>query len=535
MNEYLNSFSPQLGRFLPNLLGAIAILILGWLFATIIASIVKGILKGIGLERRVERWTGVEGTSRTPFPLESWLSTAVYWIILLFTLIAFLNALNLTGVSQPLNNFLDQIFLFLPRLGGAIALTVLAWLIATVSKLLLTRGLARFNLDDRLAAQTGTAPNQAPFLLNETLANALYWFIFLFFLPFILDTLGLQAALAPVQNLLNQILSALPKIFVALIIGAVGWLIARVVRGIVTNLLASVGTDQLGVKVGLTRTTGGGLSLSSILGTLVYVLVLIPTTIAALNALEIRAISEPAIAMLEQILEAIPRIFTAGLVLVLFYVIGRFVAEFVSNILAGLGFNNIFNWLGIPAVQTALERPTVVSSDPLPSDLPPPGTTTPQYLGATVLQPQRRTPSEIMGVIALIAILLFGAVAATEILRFPALTETVRAILRIFARVLSGIVVFGIGLYLANLTYHLIDNSGSRQSRILAQVARIAILALVGAMALQQMGVATDIVNLAFGLLLGALAVAIALSFGLGGRDIAADQIRDWLTSFKRS
>lgn len=530
MNEYLNSLSPQLGRFLPNLLGAIAILILGWLAATIIAFLVKGILKGIGLERRVERWTGVEGTSRTPFPLENWLSAAVYWIILLFTLIAFLNALNLTGVSQPLNNFLDQIFLFLPRLGGAIALTVLAWLIATVSKLLLTRGLARFNLDDRLAAQTGTAPNEAPFLLNETLANALYWFVFLFFLPFILDTLGLQAALTPVENLLNQILSALPKIFVALIIGAVGWLIARVVRGIVTNLLASVGTDQLGARVGLTRATGG-LSLSSILGTLVYVLVLIPTIIAALNALEIRAISEPAIAMLEQILQAIPRIFTAGLVLVLFYVIGRFVAEFVSNILDGLGFNNIFNWLGIPAVQTAFDRPAVISSDLPPSEFRsteiPPST--------TVLQPQRRTPSEIVGLITLIAILLFGAVAATEILRFPALTDTVRAILRIFARVLSGVVVFGIGLYLANLTYHLIDNSGNRQTRILAQVARIAILALVGAMALQQMGVATDIVNLAFGLLLGALAVAIALAFGLGGRDIAADQIREWLTSFKRS
>jgi hypothetical protein len=53
-------------------------------------------------------------------------------------------------------------------------------------------------------------------------------------------------------------------------------------------------------------------------------------------------------------------------------------------------------------------------------------------------------------------------------------------------------------------------------------------------MALQQMGVATNIVNLAFGLLVGAIAVAIALAFGLGGRDIASEQIREWLGSFKR-
>ena len=53
-------------------------------------------------------------------------------------------------------------------------------------------------------------------------------------------------------------------------------------------------------------------------------------------------------------------------------------------------------------------------------------------------------------------------------------------------------------------------------------------------MALQQMGVATDIVNLAFGLLLGAIAVAIAIAFGLGGRDVAGDQLREWLGAFKQ-
>jgi hypothetical protein len=67
----------------------------------------------------------------------------------------------------------------------------------------------------------------------------------------------------------------------------------------------------------------------------------------------------------------------------------------------------------------------------------------------------------------------------------------------------------------------------------LAQIARIAIIALVLPMALQQMGIAGNIVELAFGLLLGAIAVAIALAFGLGSRDIAATQVREWLSSFK--
>ena len=67
----------------------------------------------------------------------------------------------------------------------------------------------------------------------------------------------------------------------------------------------------------------------------------------------------------------------------------------------------------------------------------------------------------------------------------------------------------------------------------LGQIARLAIIVFVGAMALQQMGIAASIVNLAFGLLLGAIAVAMAISFGLGGRDVASEQLRDWMTGFR--
>jgi len=153
---------------------------------------------------------------------------------------------------------------------------------------------------------------------------------------------------------------------------------------------------------------------------------------------------------------------------------------------------------------------------------------------ATRVETASTSPSEVVGLIALVAVVLFGAITATEILGFETLSNIVRAILRISARVLSGVVVFAVGLYFANLAFRLISNMGGSQANILAQAARIALIALVTAMGLQQMGVATDIVNLAFGLLLGAVAVAIAIAFGLGGRDIANEQIREWLNAFKR-
>jgi hypothetical protein len=528
-----NQYFSNIGAYIPNILGAIAILIIGWLIAIVVAAATQGLLKRTDIDNRIANWVTGRQDGETPIQVEKWIATAIFWIIMAFVLVAFLNALQLQAVSAPLNSFLQQIFNYLPRLGAAALLLLVAWLLATLAKLVLTRGLARFHLDDRLAQQAGETGG-SPFMLNETLGNALYWFILLFFLPLILDVLDLQGPLQPVQNLLNQILSALPKIITAIIIGAVGWLIARIVRGIVTNLLSAIGTNQLGARVGLTQTRGS-LSLSALIGTIVYVLILIPTAIAALNALDIAAISAPAISMLQQILNALPRIFTAALILLVFYVIGRFVADLVASILTSIGFNNIFSWLGFPSS-------VITPSTPPP---PPPPPSRPVAGQPTTIQPPpppppsppvpHRTPSEVVGIIVLVGIILLGAVAATEVLGFAVLTAIVNGILRVAAQVLSGLIVFGIGLYLANLAFNLITSSGGRQAQILGQTARIAIIALVSAMALQQMGIASNIVNLAFGLLVGAIAVAIALSFGLGGRDVAAEQIREWLYSFKQN
>lgn len=523
--------------YIVNLIVAILILVIGWIIAAFVANITQSLLKRTDLDNRLAASILGRPEAAQTLPVEQWIATAVFWLIMLFVLVAFLEALKLTAVSQPLYYFLNQILGFLPRVGSAALLLAGAWVLATLTKLVVTRTLRTLQIDQRLGEQVGTTtgrttgrttggtpvpppvPPASQYPLSETIGNVLYWFIFLLFLPSILSTLELQGTLQPVQELLNKILSILPNIFAAVLIGATGWFIAQVVRRIVTNLLAATGTDQLGTRFGISQATGGQ-TLSGLIGTIVYVFILIPTAIAALQALQIEAISAPAISMLTQILNTIPQILTAGVILAIAYFIGKFVADLVTNILTSIGFNNIFYWLGLqpkPFVRTPVVEP--LSGEP------------------TVLQtPARaptRTPSEIAGIVVLVGIMLVATVAATDVLKIPALTAIVTGIAVILGRILAGLLVFAIGLYLANLAFNLITSSGTRQSRILGHTARIAVITLVSAMALQQMGIASDIVNLAFGLLLGAIAVAIALAFGLGSRDIAAQQVREWLASFR--
>ncbi len=522
----IGQLQTQLGGDIWSFIKALLIFIAGWIIAVVAKGIIKKILNSTDIDNKLAAAvTGQRGGEA--IPVESWIANLFFWLILLFAIVAALNALELQAVSAPLNTLLNQITGFIPQILGAAFLLGIAWVVATIVKTIVTRGLGALNIEQRLGLSSA---DTGDFSLTDTLGNALYWFIFLLFLPAVLNALNLNGTLEPIQGMLDEVLAMLPNILGAVIIGAVFWFIANIVKRIVSNLLAATGVDNVGRKFGLGRTAGSQ-SLSSIIGTVVFVLILIPGIISALEQLQISAISDPATDMLNQVLDFIPKLFAAGVVLAFFYVAGQFVSDFVTNILTNIGFNNLLQWLSISSSTPG----TQATPGEQPSDRP-------IELGVGTEQPTMiqteptvgsKTPSELVGLLCLVAIMLVATLTAVDILQIPALEDVFRIVLAIAAQVLIGIVVFAIGLYLANLAYNLILSSGTSQSRLLAQSARIAIITLVGAMALNRMGIAPNIVNLAFGLVLGGIAVAIALAFGLGGREVAKEELRSWVNSFK--
>ena len=484
------------GAYIPNLIAALAILIVGWLVALIVSAIVRGVLRRTSLDNRLAGLIMGEKAAEG-VEVERLVARGGYYLIMIFVLIAFFQALGLTLITEPLNQLLIQVFQYAPRLLGAGLLLLIAWIVASVLKFALSRVLTAAKIDERLGSEAGLEEEErVP--LAQTLGNAMYWLVFLLFLPAVLSALELVGLLEPVQGMINQILGFLPNIFAAGLILAIGWFVARIVQQIVTNLLAAIGADQLSERVGLAPVLGER-RLSGLLGLVVYVLILIPVLIAALNALALEAITRPASNMLNAILEAIPAIFAAILVVVIAYVVGRVVAGLIANLLTGVGFNAVLARLG---------------------------------LGKELAEGER-TPSEIVGYLVLVAIMLFAAIEASRLLGFVLLADLVSEFTAFAGQVVLGLIIFAIGLYLANLAANTVQASGAAQAGWLAMAARVSILVLAGAMALRQMGLANEIINLAFGLLLGAIAVAVALAFGLGGREIAAREVEGWLQSLK--
>ncbi len=480
---FMQSLQSTLGTHVPTIVGAIALLIVGWFIAVAVRAGVRRSLSALKVNERFGE------TTDEKIDVEKGVAVGAFWLIVLITLIGVFNTLNLELVSNPFNELLAQVLGYLPRLLAGTLLLILAWVLATVLRALSTKALAATNWDEKLAEEAGTKP------MSKSAGNVLFWLTFLLFVPAILGAFNLEGLLEPVQGMIDKALAMFPNVVAAVAIGFVGWLVAKVLRGLVTNLLAAVGIDRLGSEVGLSSQV----QLSRLVGMIVFIFVFIPALIAALDALQIESIAAPATEMLSMILEAVPNLLAAAVILIITWYVAKFGAEMVSRLLSSIGFDTL-----------------------------------PERLGFTHAFKAPLTPSGIVGGVIVFFAMLFATVEAANRLGFWQVRDLVSTFIAFGGDVLLGGAILIVGFWLANLAYNAISRASGEKTAGLAQVARLAILGLVIAMGLRAMGIADDIVNLAFGLTLGAVAVAFALSFGLGGREAAGRQMEHWLSKLRK-
>lgn len=490
IQDFVNQLGP-IGESLLNVLGALLLLVVGYIVARIVANVVRRLLARTDLDNRLGTAVS-ESTGIREFNIEEFIATVIFWLIILFFVVGIFNVLNLPGVANPINAFLQRVTTeYLPALGGAILLLAVAWLIASVLRYLVLQAARILRLDERLT-EHGALEEGEQVSISQSLATAIFWFVFLLFIPGVLEALGISAVATPIQSIFDQAVGFIPNVLAAALVLIIGWFVARILRQVLTNLLAALGVDRIGERVGLS----GERAISRLVGTFVYTLVLLYTIVSALESLQIDAVSGPATRMLDTITNAIPNILGAALVLIISYFIGRLIANLITDLLTGVGFD------GIPARIGLNMRGT-------------------------------RTPSQLVGYLILIAIMLFAAVSAAELLGSTFLADILTTFIGFLSQLVLAIIVLGIGIYLANLARNVVLSAAGDNAAFLANVARIAVLVLAGAMALRQLGIADDIVNLAFGILLGALAIAAALAFGLGSRDVAGREVERFVRSLR--
>lgn len=363
----------------------------------------------------------------------------------------------------------------------AVLLLLLAFITAAVVKSLVVKLFTKTKLS-ALLRQTDSASGKEKSV--DFIGKLVHLLVFLLFVPGIFESLGMREVSSPILNLLNTLWGYLPNILAAVLVLWVGLFIARLVRELLIPVFGRLKVDALQEKAGIQVSDTG--RLSNTLAYIVYVLILIPVIIAALQVLNIEAVSAPAIRMLDTIFNFIPNILAALIILIIGCMVAKFSGNIVESLIASAGFDAKLQ----------------------------------EHLGE---KESSFTLSKAIGKIVHIIMVVFFIVESFSVLHLSVLTNIGNAIIGYMPYILASALIL--------LTCYICDGLAGKallkgNHTIWAMVSRIAIYTVGIFMVINELGIAKEIVNTAFILIIAALAAAFAISFGTGGRDFAGKALK---------
>lgn len=404
----------------------------------------------------------------------------IYYIIVIFTIVAAAERLGLTRFTSPLSGFLETIFLYVPNILGGLIFLLVAFVLAKLAGYFTFTLLSKAKLEERFKLGEGTS-------LTKAFSDLIYIVVFILLLPGVLSALRLDSILSPITSMLDKFLLFIPNIVAAGLILAIGWFVAFKIRDAVREILESLKVEDKFV-ISERKIFEG--KLSSILSNIVYILILIPVFTASLSYIGLEYITQPVVDTIGIVFSYIPSLVGALIILSVALFFSQILEKVVTNLLAGFGFDRQLDKLGLKSEEGCY--------------------------------------SKVAGKLVKYILIYFALLQAIEILGFTVLTVLSYDLTGLLGSILLGVFIIAVGVFVANFVSGFVLSTNIRNKKFIATVARVAVLIFVGAMGLRQMGIANEIINMAFGFTLGAIAVALAIAFGFGGRDIAAKKLEEF-------
>lgn len=461
-----------------NIIASIIILLVGLALASVVVSKLEHVLTKTKLFSNLEHEiTGKEGgTSTSAIKI---LLKFIYYIFVIFIIGIIMEKLGFSRLVNPILNLLDPIFSYIPNVLGGIVLLIVAIILAKLSQKFSEMFFRKMKVDEKIHS------NENGISLSKIFSEIISLVIFILILPGVLAALKLDKILIPITDMLTKFLNYVPSLVAAALVLVVGWFIASKLRDILKGVLDSFKLDEKLSIDGRVLFEG---KLSSVIANIVYVLVLIPVFSASLNYLGLDIIISPVISMLNILFNYVPNLVGVALVLVVAMYFGRIIENIITNLLIGLKFDSYLEKAGLKTIEN-------------------------NY-------------SKLVGKFSKILIIYFAIIQSIEILNFGSLQDLSLRLTVLLGDILLGVIVIAIGIVIANYAAKIIKNTSLVNKDQIASIAKIAIIVFVGAMGLRQMGIANEIINLAFGFTVGALAVAFAIAFGIGGKDLAKEKLQ---------
>ncbi|MBN1944048.1 MAG: mechanosensitive ion channel [Bradymonadales bacterium] len=452
----------SIARTTPRVLLALLILVVGWIGARVLSKALFILLARTSLEEWSTRRLGVRTGGKYGHRVERIVARFVFYTLLLILVVVVLSVLDLESINRPLINLVDQVLLALPKVLLAVLIVLVAFILGKVASFGLTKGLQAIRFDERFGRFGGMADSEK-LNLSRNVGDLVFWFILVIGVIQGLSALDMQIFVEPLQEALNRLGQLLPNLVGGALILLLGILLARMAGRLVTNLLASVGFDGLVSRIGLVP------SLPSLSKS--------PADTTAPPADTNPQTDEPS------------------------------------------GVN--------PSKQGSAKPPR--ATEPPASAQQESTSATPEEKHRTTLGFLPASPSKIVGLAVAIVIFLLVLTQVLSILHLDHLASFLPIFILVLAKIGLALVILGAGVWAGNWLKARIDAHQAARvglQRYLGTGARVTLILFASAMGLQQLGVAPALIVTAFAILFGALCLALALAFGLGGRQVAGELLQ---------
>ncbi|WP_413527327.1 mechanosensitive ion channel [Marinilactibacillus psychrotolerans] len=391
------------------------------------------------------------------------------------------------SVQNGFNSFVD----YLPQLLLGIVLIIVAWIVATLVGKAVSKGLKAIGIGKYFQKWGATKTEEQSHALIDTLSKVAYYLVWVLFLPGIFSTFGLDSIGQPIMNMIDIVLAFIPNIIAAGIVLILGFFAANLVKNLVYNVAIAANIDKHLAKLTSGDTNDAEVkknkgTLASVLANIVYFLIVIPIILVALEVLNINSIAEPISSVLNTILSAIPNILVAVVLLIVGFAIAKFAGMILTDLLKSAGLNKYSSYLK--------------KSSNMNLDL-----------------------SKIAGQTVAVLIGLFFLVEALNALNLEMLNSILSVVIGYLPNVLFAAIIIGLGFVGGQMLSSAIKSTTG--SMLAGMLIKYILIVFSIFMALDQLNFASAIVQAAFICIIGGLAVAFALSFGLGGREFAKKQL----------
>ncbi len=397
-----------------------------------------------------------------------------------------------SSLGQESSNIADKVMGFLKNFGltdqvtsilGGVVVLILGLFIAKFVSRLIARVIRRTGIDDKLKGGVQ---------ISALLGKLVYFLLMILVLMTALNIMGVgEEVMTPLNDMVAKFTGAIPNIITAGIIIYIGYFLAKIVSEFI-----EMSADTINNAIPKLRLPEG-INLVKIIKNIIFIFIFIPILIVGLEFLNFDAITVPATSMLAQFMNAIPLIIQAAIVVVIGVFGGKLVASLLKELLSNMNIDSLAQKIGLDKIMGNYK---------------------------------------LSGMVAAIVQYFFvytAVMQALNILGLDQIAVILNDIVYVAGKVIFGLLILVLGNVVANFTTSLFSNDST--SKFTMAIMRSAIIVIFLAMGLNAMDIADSIINLAFGLGLGAIAVAFALSFGLGGKEAAGEEMKKFFKKFDKN